>query len=204
MTTTRHRLRSGATHLDPRAPFVLDTRELGRRPGAMRRVQRTVAAPADWQLDLVRVPEGSEVRLDLRLESVLDGVLVSGVVHAELAAECGRCLEPVEGSIDVEIQQLFAYDATDVTEDDDVDLGTVDGDLVDAESLIRDAVVLDLPVNPLCAPDCAGLCPGCGEPRRTLAADHTHEGVDPRWAALAALRPDQPAADPSAAPETGS
>src|SRR4051795_4712579 len=99
-----------STHLDPRAPLVLDTRELGRRPGSMRRVQRTLAAPAGWGLELVEVPAGSDVDLDLRLESVLDGVLVSGVVRAAIRAECGRCLEPTEDALEVTVQELFAYD----------------------------------------------------------------------------------------------
>src|SRR3954465_10128916 len=92
-----------ATSIDSRSPFVLDTRELGRRPGSMRRVQRTVAAPADWALELVRVPDGADVELDLRLEAVMEGVLVSGTVSAPLTAECGRCLEPVEATLDADV-----------------------------------------------------------------------------------------------------
>src|SRR5881227_4386893 len=107
-----------ATSLDPRSPFVLDTRELGRRPGSMRRVQRTAAAPADWVLELVRVPEGAEVELDLRLEAVMEGVLVSGSVRAPLSAECGRCLDPIQQVLDAEVQELYAYDPADA--DDEV------------------------------------------------------------------------------------
>src|SRR3954453_18208216 len=92
-----------ATSLDPRSPFVLDTRELGRRPGSMRRVQRTVGAPADWALELVRVPEGAEIEVDLGLEAVMEGVLVSGSVQAPLRAECGRCLDPVESTLDATV-----------------------------------------------------------------------------------------------------
>src|SRR5436305_10095814 len=99
--------------LDPRAPLVLDTRELGRRPGTMRHVQRTIEAPGDWQLELVRVPAGSPVDLDLRLESVMDGVLVSGTVEVSVAAECGRCLDPLREQLDVEVQELFAYEPAD-------------------------------------------------------------------------------------------
>lgn len=172
-----------AAHLDPRAPLVLDTRELGRRAGSMRTLQRTVPAPADWELELVSVPAGSDVRLDLRLEAVMDGVLVSGTVTASVRAECGRCLTPVEGDVEVDIQELFAYDPA--PEGDEV--ATLDGDFIDLEPVVRDAVVLGLPLNPVCSDDCTGLCAGCGEPLADLAAGHGHEEIDPRWAALAAL-----------------
>ena len=172
-----------AAHLDPRAPLVLDTRELGRRAGSMRTVQRTVSAPAGWELDLVGVPAGSEVQLDLRLEAVMDGVLVSGTVAAPIRAECGRCLAPVEDEVDVDVQELFAYDPA----PDGDEISLVEGDLINLEPVLRDAVVLALPLNPVCRDDCAGLCAGCGEPLADLPAGHGHDDIDPRWAALAAL-----------------
>jgi uncharacterized protein len=189
-----------ATHLDPRAPLVLDTRELGRRPGSMRRVQRTVPAPDGWGLELVRVPAGSDVELDLRLEAVMEGVLVSGTVRAAVSAECGRCLEPVADAVEVDIQELFAYD----TEAAD-DSGRLEGDFLDLEPVARDAVVLGLPLNPVCADDCSGLCVGCGERLSGLGADHSHVAIDPRWGALVALRADdEPGIEAAAPPEIGS
>jgi uncharacterized protein len=174
-----------ATRLDPRAPLVLDTRELGRRPGSMRRVERTVPAPDDWALELVRVPTGAAVSLLLRMESVLDGVLVSGTVTAPVEAECGRCLEPVTTAVEVDIQELFAYDP----EAADDDIALLDGDFIDLEPVARDAVVLALPLNPVCAEDCPGLCSGCGGSLRDLDPDHGHDEIDPRWATLSALAP---------------
>jgi uncharacterized protein len=187
------------SHLDPRGPLVLDTRELGRRPGSMRRVGRELAAPPGWGLELVRVPEGSPVTLDLRLEAVMDGVLVSGTVTARIAAECGRCLEPVTDTVESQLQELFAYDAT-----DDADAPVLDGDLIDLEPLVRDSIVLGLPMNPVCADDCAGLCTGCGGRLDELGDDHTHESADPRWASLSAWTSDGHPADPPAPPMIGS
>ena len=184
------------THLDPRSPLVLDTRELGRRPGSMRRVQRTAPAPEGWGLELVRVPAGSPMELDLRLESVVDGVLVTGVLHADVEAECGRCLEPVHDTVDVDIQELFAY-----APDGEDELPVLEGDFLDLEPLARDALLLALPLNPVCAEECSGLCAGCGEPLRDLAPDHSHDQIDPRWAALHAIA--DTSADP-ASPEIGS
>ena len=176
--------------LDPRAPLVLDTHELGRRPGAMRRVRLTVPAPADLGLGgVVGVPEGTDLELDLRLESVMEGVLVSGTARAALSGECARCLERVDRQIDVEVQELFAYPgraAVNGAEADADEVEMVEGDLVDLEGAIRDAVVLALPQAPLCRDDCPGLCPQCGA-RLVDDPGHVHETSDPRWAALAGL-----------------
>jgi uncharacterized protein len=188
-----------ATSVDPRSPFVLDTRELGRRPGSMRRVQRTAIAPADWALELVRVPEGAEIQLDLRLEAVMEGVLVSGSVHAPVLAECGRCLEPVETVLEADVQELFAYDPADA--DDEVSALT--GDLVDMRPVLRDAVVLAMPINPVCDEACTGLCATCGVRLAELPEDHAHDDLDPRWSKLAALRSTDATSSDPASPEIG-
>jgi uncharacterized protein len=170
-------------HLDPHSEFVLDTRDLGRRAGSMREVRRSVTAPADWALELVRVPAGDAVQLDLRLESVMDGVLVSGTVTAPVAAECGRCLDPISSELAAPVQELFSYEP----DPDDDEAPVVDGDLLDLEAVLRDAVVLALPLNPVCDEECPGLCPGCGIRLADAEPGHRHEEIDPRWEALAAL-----------------
>jgi DUF177 domain-containing protein len=174
--------------LDPRAPLVLDTRELPRRPGALRTVERVVSAPSDLGLEMIGVPAGAELGLDLRLESVSEGVLVSGTVHVPVTGECGRCLRPISDSVDVTVQELYAYahSVTDETTDED-EIGRVQGDLIDLEPAVRDAVVLALPTNPVCRADCPGLCPECGGLLDELPADHNHEQLDARWAALSEL-----------------
>ncbi len=179
------------TSLDPRAPLVLDTRELGRRPGSQRQVTRTVPAPADLGIEVLRVPEGSPVDLDLRLEAVMEGVLVTGSASAELTGECVRCLEPITDEIEVDLQELFVYDDRDHDSEEDDEVSMLQDDLLDLESLLRDAVVLALPFQPVCEDDCPGLCPECGA-RLLDDPDHAHEApIDPRWAGLAALQQDQ-------------
>ncbi len=172
-------------HLDPRSPLVLETRDLPRRPGAMRVVERTVPAPEGLGLELIGVPTGADLLLDLRLESVSEGVLVSGTVTGTVEGECGRCLRMISDTLEVPIQELYAYEhsTTDETTDED-EVGRLQGDLIDLEPVLRDAVVLALPNHPLCREECPGLCPECGVPRDDLPADHTHAQVDPRWAAL--------------------
>ena len=165
---------------------MLDTRELGRRPGSQRMVTLTAEAPAELGIEILRVPEGSPVDLDLRLEAVMDGVLVTGTATADLEGECARCLEPIEDDVTVDFQELYLYDPADGDDEDD-DVSRLEGDLLDLEPVLRDAVVLALPFQPLCRDDCPGLCAECGA-RLADDPDHRHDdAVDPRWSALADL-----------------
>jgi len=150
-------------------------------------VSRTVPAPADLGIEVLGVAEGSPVELDLRLEAVMEGVLVTGTAQAALVGECARCLEPLSDDVEVRFQELFVYDDRGVDPDEEFEVSTLQDDLVDLEPLLRDAVVLALPFQPLCVDDCPGLCPDCGA-RLADDPDHAHEAaIDPRWAALADL-----------------
>lgn len=186
-------MRKAVSRLDPRDPLVLDTRGVARRPGEMRTVSRTAPAPEGMGLDVIGVPEGADLELDLRIESVMEGLLVSGTVRTRAAGECVRCLEPVQLDIELPVQELYAY--PDASTADDEDVQRLDEDLLDLTAVLRDAVVLALPLQPVCREECPGLCPECGE---RLADDptHGHEKVDPRWAALQDLTGSGPA-DPT-------
>lgn len=174
-----------AARRDARSPWLIDTRELSRRPGSMRKTQFVALAPGGWGVEMICVPAGAEVAVELRLEAVMEGVLASGVAGVPLAGECARCLEQVTDRTEVEFQELFAYgeSTTSETTDDD-ETARLDGDLLDLEPVLRDAIVLALPLAPVCSPDCPGLCVVCGE-RRDDPAAHEHPVVDPRWASLA-------------------
>jgi uncharacterized protein len=186
------------SHLDPRLPLVLDTRDLPRQPGSVRALTRVVPAPKDLGGELIAVPEGADLELDLSMTSVSEGVYVSGVVRGPVNGECGRCLRDIDESYDFAIQELFLFEAGELgeetgDEDEDADeAGRMQGDLIDLEPAVRDAVVLALPVNPLCRQDCPGLCPDCGVHLDELPADHSHELDDPRWAALRNLSTELP------------
>jgi uncharacterized protein len=178
--------RSSSARPAKAGPWVIDTRDLGRRPGASRRYRRT--APLDQELGfepVVLLPKGRDVEFDVLLESVVEGVLVTGTAAADFDGECARCLDPLSQRVTVEFTELFAYpdSATDTTTDEDEVFRLVD-DLVDLEPVVRDAIVLALPAVPLCTPDCRGLCPDCGGRWADLGPDHRHEKIDPRWAAL--------------------
>jgi uncharacterized protein len=179
-----HGSRNDLTRIDPRDPFVIDTRTLGRRPGSMRKDSHTVPAPADLGVEMVGVPEGTDIELDLRLEAVMEGVLVSGTARAPLSGECARCLDPLTSTIEVDFQELYVYDDTRSGESAEDDERRLEGDLIDLEPVVRDAMVLALPLSPLCRLDCPGLCPDCGARLADAEPDHHHDAVDPRWAAL--------------------
>lgn len=169
-----------------RDPWVFDTRDLGRRPGASRDVQRTIVAETALGFPgVIEVSVGAEYRLELLLESVVEGVLVSGTASAPTVGHCSRCLDPLNSDVEVEITELFAYpdSTTEATTEEDEVSHLID-DLLDLGPVVRDAVVLALPQAPLCEPDCAGLCPECGRKWADLEPDHGHEKIDPRWAAL--------------------
>jgi uncharacterized protein len=190
------------TRLDHRNPLVIDTHELGRRPGAMKRLTRSAPAPEDLGIDqVIGVPRGAEIQLDLRLESVMEGVLVTGTARAPLAGECVRCLEPLERELETGFQEMYSYpDADDRTgghhaaeagdDAEEEDTLHLEGDLFDLEPVLRDAVVLELPLQPVCREDCPGLCSECGA-RLADDPDHHHEVTDIRWAALQDLNLDE-------------
>jgi uncharacterized protein len=172
--------------LDPRSPLVIDTHELARRAGSQREVSFTAPAPADLGIDVIGVPEGGLIQFDLRLESVVEGVLVTGTAAGRLVGECARCLVDIEEDFLADVQELYVYPESEAEPDE---ASRMEGDLIDLEPALRDQVVLALPFQPLCSDDCPGLCPECGT---RLADDpgHKHEdGVDPRWAGLTGLLP---------------
>jgi uncharacterized protein len=159
----------------------------------MKKVARTVPAPDDLGIrDVIGVPAGAAIELDLRLESVMEGVLVTGTARAAVTGECVRCLEPVERELDADFQEMFSYPDADTRtarrdeagdDAEDEDTLYLEDDLFDLEPVLRDAVVLALPMQPVCRDDCPGLCPQCGA-RLADDPDHHHEVADIRWAAL--------------------
>jgi uncharacterized protein len=175
-------------HPDPGSPLVVNIARLGRRPGSMFAMHDTVGSPARIGLEMIRIAPGAPLDLDLRVESVSEGVLVSGTLSAPIEGECARCLTPFTERIDVDLTALFAYpdSLTEATTEED-EVGRVVNDFVDLRQPIVDAVGLELPFSPVCRTDCPGLCPKCGVALATAEPDHHHDDIDPRWAKLATM-----------------
>jgi uncharacterized protein len=177
-------------------------RLLGRQAGSALTQTRTVPAPENVRLELIGVPVGADVALEVRFEAVSEGVLATGTVTAPLAGECARCLAPLTSTVTAGFQELYLYadgrhdkhdkhdrhDKYDEHEEQDDEERHLHGDLLDLEPAFRDAVVLALPMSPLCREDCPGLCAECGAPLADAGPGHRHdEAADPRWAALKQL-----------------
>ncbi len=162
-------------------PYTVPVFDLMHRPGEMREKSLDIVVPEGFGNAVIGVRTGAAMHIDTRLESLHDGILASGEVTTTAQGECVRCLIDVTLPIEVEFQELFAYSF-----DEAFDY-TVHDDYVDLEPVVRDAVVLSLPFQPVCQEDCLGLCPQCGV-RLLDNPGHEHEApVDPRWAALAGL-----------------
>ncbi|MDE0546877.1 DUF177 domain-containing protein [Microbacterium sp. C7(2022)] len=144
----------------------------------MREFDIAVPTTAQWGEGLVAFPEGAQIDVEVRLESVHEGILVSGTAAGESVGECGRCLTEIEQDVEVEFQELFAYPGEEATDFE------VQDDHVDLETLVRDAMVLSLPFQPVCQPDCPGLDPMTGERLTVSTEPEQREPLDPRWAAL--------------------
>ena len=169
--------------LDPRRPLVFSTVDLDRSPGSVRTQTRTVPAPAHVHAGLAGVPEGAEIALRMQMEAVSEGVLVTATAQAPVTGECARCLEPIHHQVEVSFQELFEYPDADGA--DAGDGYALHGDLLDLEPVLHDALVLALPLSPLCREDCPGLCVECGVQLAVAGPDHGHgPAVDPRWAGL--------------------
>ena len=165
--------------------LAVDVRELLSKPGAHKHV--VVRAPLDdLATPVASVPPDRPVTVDAEIESVVEGLLVTGSVRATAVVRCVRCLRDLDHEVEVEVRELFALHPGD---DEDEGYTVLAGDRLPLDTMARDALVLGFPAFPLCRPDCAGLCPVCGADRNRADCGHGGtETIDPRWAGLADLR----------------
>lgn len=179
--------------MDYRSPFVISIADLPRQDGAARDYSYDFAAPENCGVQLLEVPTGEPIHAELNFQSVSEGVLVQGTVTATAVGRCSRCLRDITEQMHEMVAELVFYPENrqaliDEGDEEAEDFAQIIDDRIDLEPILRDALVLAMPFTPLCEPDCAGLCPDCGEAWRDLPADHHHEHLDPRFAALDELR----------------
>jgi uncharacterized protein len=184
-----------------RSIFLFNTHDLPHRAGEMREYQLDLKLLEPVGVELLSVKSGEIIEVDLRIQSVDEGVLATGRVIATATGECTRCLAPITWPIDENFTELYYYEITggrsnskrstrsksDKEEDldlDEDDLQFMVGDDIDLEPAIRDAVILNLEVNPLCQEDCPGLAENHGENWTYLSADQNQTPIDDRWASL--------------------
>ncbi len=165
-------------------PFLLSVHDVMHRPGEMREHSFEIASPEQLGVGAAFVPLGTPLAIDVRLEGLHDGILVTGEVDTVATGECVRCLDPVTLPLEVDFQELFAYSPHEAFD------FVVRDDHVDLEPAVRDAVVLALPFQPACRDDCPGLDPETGERLSDDPDRKPAERIDPRWAGLEGFRAD--------------
>ena len=177
--------------------LVISLASLPRQIGSYRQDLIDWVVPEGWSTGVAQLPAGTHVPLDVSLTTVDDGVLVQVRAQGELDGECVRCLDPVVIPWDVDTSDVFfeAEKAALFDLDDEIDMEgqpqdeprSVNNDAVDLEPMLRDAILADATLQPLCSDDCQGLCSGCGERIEDLPTGHNHDQIDPRFAVLAKL-----------------
>jgi uncharacterized protein len=173
--------------------LAVDVRELLQQPGAHKHVVLRAVLPG-LATPVASVPPEEPVTVDVELESVVEGLLVTGKVRATVRLRCVRCLRDVEHELAVDVRELFTGAGSrsaslGAGEEEDEGYTMPANDRLPLDTMARDALVLGFPSFPLCRPDCAGLCPECGADRNATDCGHGASGAtDPRWAALAGLR----------------
>jgi uncharacterized protein len=163
-------------------PYVVNVAEVLRRPGSQKSVQLAVPAGDDLVVGDVRVPAGADVETEADIESLTDGLVVTGHITAPWEGVCRRCLGVARGQLDIEVRELYQ---THLTSEDAYPL---EGELLDLAPMVRETLMLDLPLAPVCSDDCLGLCPVCGINRNEATCDCDTAPSDPRWAALDVLK----------------
>ena len=178
-----------------RSPFLFSTHDLPRRAGEMREYQLSITAHGGLESGALSVPKDEPIDIDLRIQSVSEGVLATAHVETFAVGECGRCLDRLEFDISEDFSELYEYEkdsrgkkAKNSEDEEDLDVLHMIGEEIDLDGPVRDSIFLNLPLNPLCKADCQGLCPECGEKLESLPKDHAHEKLDARWAALGDLK----------------
>jgi len=164
-------------------PLVINAAELLRRSGNERDVD-LVVEPTEIDLDNPNVAADADVGVHLHLESLSDGIVVTGSVAVPWSGTCRRCLAPASGTATAEVHELYQHTVT------DPDAFELAGDQLDLRPMVRELLLLEVPDTPLCREDCAGLCPQCGADRNTVECGCDVAVADPRWDALSALKLD--------------
>jgi uncharacterized protein len=171
-----------------RSPFLVNVATFRRSTGSRRSESRRGPIPK-LEITGSRVPPGGAVEVEAVLDATDGGIAVGGTVRAPWVGECRRCLGEVTGQLDVEVHELYqGHHRADPAPEDEEETYLLTGDFLDLEPLARDAVLLSLPLAPLCRPDCAGLCPTCGADLNSGPCGCPPAVADSRWEGLEVLR----------------
>jgi uncharacterized protein len=180
-------------------PFLVNVAALRPTPGGRHHVARRGRIDG-LAITSSSVPDDADVEVDADIEVVPGGVVVTGTVATLWTGECRRCLNQVTGPLHAEVREVFEraprVRPEHLDDTDEAETYPLTGDTLDLAPMARDAVLLELPLAPLCREDCVGLCPTCGADRNEQPCDCDERPANPAWAALDSLRVSGAAASP--------
>ena len=171
----------------PTNPWLVPITNLRRSIGNRLHEQRS-GRIGELRVADTRMPDHAEAEADVVLDSVDGGIEAAATVVAPWVGECRRCLRPVGGELRCEVRELYRPRPPREPPNEDEDTYPLSGEMLDLRPLVRDAILLEMPIAPLCREDCAGLCPTCGADLNEGECDCPPASADPRWAALDTLR----------------
>ena len=163
--------------------WTIPVAQIGSRAGQSMEIDKAFPAPGGIGDTIVGVTEGSDVQVRGRFDSIVDGLIFTGSFTAPVHAVCTRCDTPLDRDWTAQATAFFPFEE----QPEDVYPLIDRGAFADIEALIRDTFVDALPLQPLCRPDCKGLCPQCGVDLNEHP-EHEHKMADMRFAGLAALK----------------
>lgn len=186
------------------SPWAIPVAQIASRAGQSKTIDADFPAPSGIGDDIVGIKEGTPVHVRGQFDSIVDGLIFTGRIVAPFVSECTRCLKPIDKDWPVDVTVFFPYESAAhdtgrggkgeeveviAGEDESEDTYPLleNGAFADIEALIRDTLVESLPLQPLCKPDCKGLCSQCGADLNE-EPDHHHDIADIRFAGLEALK----------------
>lgn len=167
-------------------PLVVGIADLRRNPGTRRQFTESVAL-AGLAISSAAVPEGASIDVDLELESLSNGLVATGTITTPWEGECRRCLQPMQSRSVAKVREIFEPRPV------EGETYAMADDMVNLEPMVRDAVLLALPLAPLCDEECRGPAPETFPTGTAIEVEETEGDTDPgpvsdpRWAALADL-----------------
>jgi uncharacterized protein len=161
-------------------PLIVNVVELLRWPGTTKDVEISIAS-TDLEFGESRITD-APVDIALHLESLSNGVTVNGTTTASWLGECRRCLAPISERMTIELSELYQQFP------DDSEAYKIENDQINLLPMVRENLLLAIPLGPLCREDCPGFCPHCGQDLSEGSCSCDNTVSDPRWAALESLK----------------
>jgi uncharacterized protein len=161
-------------------PLIVNVVELLRWPGATKDLEVSVDA-ADFEFGDARICD-KPIAMTVHCESVSSGVSASGTATLEWTSECRRCLTPVTEQMVVEVSEMYQQMP------EDSDAYVIENDQINLLPMMRENILLAIPLGPLCRVDCPGFCPDCGQDLADGSCTCQKTVSDPRWSALDTLK----------------